>query len=76
MIDCELNEEELAETLGMKRDSMFVKQMFQHADTDQSGYLSMREFADLVVLLMNGRYNIIHHNFEYCFWMQLSILIF
>jgi len=45
----------VAETIGMKADSMFVKQMFQLADVDKSGYLSFREFADLIILLMNGK---------------------
>uniref|UniRef100_F6S5Z8 NAD(P)H oxidase (H2O2-forming) n=1 Tax=Ciona intestinalis TaxID=7719 RepID=F6S5Z8_CIOIN len=52
--DCELTQMELAETMGMKPDSLFVTQMFQLADTDHSGYLSFREFADLIILLMNG----------------------
>nr|XP_039267420.1 dual oxidase 1-like isoform X1 [Styela clava] len=52
--DCELTEAEFAETLGMKSGSLFVKQMFEMADTDKSGYLSMREVADLMVILMNG----------------------
>uniref|UniRef100_H2ZJJ0 NAD(P)H oxidase (H2O2-forming) n=1 Tax=Ciona savignyi TaxID=51511 RepID=H2ZJJ0_CIOSA len=51
--DCELTQMELAETMGMKPDSLFVTQMFQLADTDKSGY-SFREFADLIILLMNG----------------------
>ncbi|CAK8698108.1 unnamed protein product [Clavelina lepadiformis] len=52
--ECELTQMELAETMGMKADSLFVKQMFQLADVDKSGYLSFREFADLIILLMNG----------------------
>ena len=57
--------------MGLKADSMFVKQMFQLADVDNSGYLSFREFADLVILLMNGKLtenfkeqNFISQNFE------------
>uniref|UniRef100_H2ZJJ3 NAD(P)H oxidase (H2O2-forming) n=1 Tax=Ciona savignyi TaxID=51511 RepID=H2ZJJ3_CIOSA len=46
-------EMELAETMGMKPDSLFVTQMFQLADTDKD-ILSFREFADLIILLMNG----------------------
>ena len=41
----------------MKADSLFVQQIFQLADVDNSGYLSFREFADLIILLMNGKYH-------------------
>ena len=46
---------ELAETMGMKSDSMFVQQIFQLADKDSSGYLSFKEFADLIIILMKGK---------------------
>lgn len=55
MVDCELSMQEMAEMLGMTRDSLFVKQMFNRADKDNSGYLSMREFTDLIILLMDGK---------------------
>lgn len=55
VVDCELSMQEMAEMLGMTRDSLFVKQMFNRADKDNSGYLSMREFTDLIILLMDGK---------------------
>ena len=38
----------------MKSGSLFVQQIFQLADKDSSGYLSFKEFADLIILLMRG----------------------
>jgi len=49
-----LTQAELAESLGMKDNSSFVKLMFEFADKNNSGYLSFKEFTDLVIILMKG----------------------
>ncbi|MGH0171990.1 UNVERIFIED_CONTAM: hypothetical protein FKN15_062530 [Acipenser sinensis] len=51
---CELTGTELAEALGLKADSLFVEAMFSLADKDGNGYLSFREFMDIIVIFMKG----------------------
>ena len=45
-----LSKREFAEALGMKPDSLFVKQMFNCVDKDKDGRISFQEFLDTVVL--------------------------
>ncbi|XP_056671998.1 dual oxidase 2 [Monodelphis domestica] len=51
---CELSRAEFAESLGLKPQAMFVESMFSLADKDNNGYLSFREFLDILVIFMKG----------------------
>lgn len=51
---CELSRNEFAESLGLKPQDMFVEYMFSLADKDGNGYLSFREFLDILVVFMKG----------------------
>ncbi|XP_004687902.1 PREDICTED: dual oxidase 2 [Condylura cristata] len=51
---CELSRVEFAESLGLKPQDMFVESMFSLADKDGNGYLSFREFLDILVVFMKG----------------------
>ncbi|XP_055989837.1 dual oxidase 2 [Sorex fumeus] len=51
---CELSRAEFAESLGLKPQHMFVESMFSLADKDGNGYLSFREFLDILVVFMKG----------------------
>ncbi|XP_062926228.1 dual oxidase 2-like [Mobula hypostoma] len=53
-LNCELTRIEFADALGLKDDSMFVEQMFSLADKDGNGYLSFREFFDILIIFMKG----------------------
>ncbi|KAG1681999.1 Dual oxidase [Nymphon striatum] len=49
-----LSRKEFAEALGMKSDSLFVKQMFNCVDKDGDGRISFQEFLDTIVLFSKG----------------------
>uniref|UniRef100_A0A8C3RPS0 NAD(P)H oxidase (H2O2-forming) n=1 Tax=Chelydra serpentina TaxID=8475 RepID=A0A8C3RPS0_CHESE len=53
-LKCELSRTEFAESLGLKPQSMFVESMFSLADKDGNGYISFREFLDILVVFMKG----------------------
>ncbi|XP_078541091.1 dual oxidase 2-like [Lissotriton helveticus] len=53
-LKCELSRAEFAESVGLKPQSMFVESMFSLADKDGNGYLSFREFLDILVIFMKG----------------------
>ncbi|XP_068131700.1 dual oxidase 1-like isoform X2 [Hyperolius riggenbachi] len=53
-LKCELSRTEFAESLGLKPQSMFVESMFSLADEDGNGYLSFREFLNILLILMKG----------------------
>ncbi|XP_075064233.1 dual oxidase 1-like [Mixophyes fleayi] len=53
-LKCELSRTEFAESLGLKPHSMFVESMFSLADQDGNGYLSFREFLNILLILMKG----------------------
>ncbi|XP_058150089.1 dual oxidase 1 [Dasypus novemcinctus] len=53
-LTCELSRAEFAESLGLKSQDMFVESMFSLADKDGNGYLSFREFLDILVVFMKG----------------------
>lgn len=53
-LTCELSRAEFAECLGLKPQDMFVESMFSLADKDGNGYLSFREFLDILVVFMKG----------------------
>lgn len=50
-----LSKKEFAEALGMRPDSLFVKQMFNCVDKDKDGKISFQEFLDTVVLFSRGK---------------------
>lgn len=54
-LTCELSRAEFAESLGLKPQDMFVESMFSLADKDGNGYLSFREFLDILVVFMKGK---------------------
>lgn len=54
VLQCELTASEFADALGLKPDSLFVHSMFTLADKDGNGYLSFREFLDVIVIFMKG----------------------
>lgn len=49
-----LSKNEFAEALGMKPDSLFVKQMFNCVDKDKDGRISFQEFLDTVLMFSRG----------------------
>ena len=49
-----LSRNEFAEALGMKSDSLFVKQMFNCVDKDKDGMISFQEFLDTVLKFSRG----------------------
>uniref|UniRef100_A0A6I8P7D8 NAD(P)H oxidase (H2O2-forming) n=1 Tax=Ornithorhynchus anatinus TaxID=9258 RepID=A0A6I8P7D8_ORNAN len=51
---CELSRAEFAESLGLKPQAMFVESMFSLADKDGNGYISFREFLDILAVFMKG----------------------
>ncbi|XP_058012575.1 dual oxidase 2 [Ahaetulla prasina] len=53
-LKCELSRAEFADALGLKAQSVFVDSMFSLADKDGNGYLSFREFLDILVVFMKG----------------------
>ncbi|XP_069621906.1 dual oxidase 1 isoform X1 [Ranitomeya imitator] len=53
-LKCELSRTEFADSLGLKPHSMFVESMFSLADEDGNGYLSFREFLNILLILMKG----------------------
>ncbi|NWR81407.1 DUOX2 oxidase, partial [Centropus unirufus] len=53
-LTCELSRAEFAEALGLKAHSMFVDSMFSLADKDGNGYISFREFLDILAVFMKG----------------------
>nr|XP_060474661.1 dual oxidase 2 [Panthera onca] len=53
-LTCELSRAEFAESLGLKPQDVFVEYMFSLADKDGNGYLSFREFLDILVVFMKG----------------------
>lgn len=50
-----LSRQEFAEALGMRSDSLFVRQMFNCIDKDRNGQISFQEFLDLVVKFSRGK---------------------
>ncbi|XP_020296286.1 dual oxidase-like [Pseudomyrmex gracilis] len=54
VIHTELTIIEFAEALSMRPDSEFVKKIFNLADKDKNGFISFREFVDMLVIFLNG----------------------
>ena len=45
---------EFAEALSMRPESTFVQQMFSLIDKDNNGYISFREFLDVMIIFSKG----------------------
>lgn len=54
ILKTELTQCEFAESLGMRSDSLFVRQMFTLVDKDNNGFISFREFLDMMVIFAKG----------------------
>ena len=54
ILECELTREEFADAMSLKKDSLFVDQMFQLIDQDGNGFVSFREFLDMIVIFAKG----------------------
>ena len=54
ILECELNREEFADAMSLKKDSLFVEQMFQLIDQDGNGFISFREFLNMIVIFAKG----------------------
>ena len=55
-LKCELTKSEFADALGLQPDNTFVTNMFKMVDTNDSGYISFREFLDFFVIFRNGEF--------------------
>ena len=54
ILECELTRAEFADAMSLKPDSLFVDQMFQLIDQDGNGFVSFREFLDMIVIFAKG----------------------
>ncbi|CAN8011196.1 unnamed protein product, partial [Ixodes pacificus] len=54
VVNLELTQSEFASALSMQPDSTFVQQMFGLVDNDNNGYISFREFLDMIVIFSKG----------------------
>ena len=54
ILECELNRDEFADAMSLKKDSLFVEQMFQLIDKDGNGFISFREFLNMIVIFAKG----------------------
>ncbi len=54
VIHTELTQFEFADALSLRSDSTFVQQMFALVDKDNNGYISFREFLDMIIIFAKG----------------------
>lgn len=54
VISCELTKFEFSEALALKPTSLFVENMFKIVDKDDNGFISFREFLDMIVIFSKG----------------------
>ena len=54
ILECELTKDEFADAMSLKKDSLFIEQMFQLIDQDGNGFVSFREFLDMIVIFAKG----------------------
>ncbi len=54
VIHTELTQFEFADALSLRPDSTFVQQMFALVDKDNNGYISFREFLDMIIIFAKG----------------------
>ena len=50
----ELTLSEFSEALRMRQESEFVMKMFALVDKDKNGFISLKEFIDLLLIFANG----------------------
>ena len=58
IFNCELTKLEFADSLRLTTDSLFVENMFNLIDDDNNGYISFREFLDVMVVFSKGELTI------------------
>ena len=73
-LTCELSRAEFAESLGLKPQDMFVESMFSLADKDGNGYLSFREFLDVLVVFMKGEGMVDHPRCQVSFSREVTVI--
>lgn len=54
IIKTEVTQAEFAESLSMRTDSEFVRRIFNLIDKDKNGFVSFREFLNLLTLFSKG----------------------
>lgn len=54
IVDTELTITEFADALSMRSQDEFVQRMFHLIDKDKNGFISFREFVDLLIIFANG----------------------
>ncbi|KAG5870630.1 hypothetical protein JTB14_023085 [Gonioctena quinquepunctata] len=54
VVDTELTIVEFADSLSMKSNNEFIKRMFTLIDKDKNGFISFREFVDLIIIFADG----------------------
>ena len=54
ILECELTKGEFADAMSLKPDSIFIDQMFQLIDQDGNGFVSFREFLDMIIIFAKG----------------------
>ncbi|RZC35513.1 dual oxidase 1-like, partial [Asbolus verrucosus] len=54
IVNTELTINEFAEAMSMRAKDEFVKRMFSLIDKDKNGFISFREFVDLLIIFANG----------------------
>jgi dual oxidase len=54
VIQTELTQFEFADALSLRPDSTFIQQMFALVDKDNNGYISFREFLDMIIIFAKG----------------------
>ncbi|XP_071039639.1 dual oxidase 2 [Parasteatoda tepidariorum] len=54
IVKMELTPYEFSEALSLRPDALFVKQMFSLIDADGNGYVSFREFLNVIVIFAKG----------------------
>ena len=72
ILGCELSQMEFADALAMQPSSPFVEQMFKLADKDRNGYLSFREFLDIIFIFAKGSFP---PNFIYLLFFHFILAI-
>ena len=51
ILEYELTREEFADAMSLRKDSLFVEQMFQLVDQEGNGLISVRKFVDVIIFI-------------------------
>ncbi len=54
ILQVELTKCEFGDAMGLKPNSVFVDNMFNLIDKDSNGYVSFREFMDMIIIFAKG----------------------